>query len=248
MSAEPSRPDVSSSEDLVMELRRLAPVDGAAQPGERLAPGEEGWGVRMRDLSDLAEAHRDVPLAVVHDLLDHPAYEPRLTAFCILDFRARARLADVERRELYELYLRRHDRITTWGMVDRAAPRVVGGYLAGRDLAPLHELAASAAPLRRRTAITAPLFFVKRGGDADLAGGFAVAARLADDPEAVVHNAVGIYLYLKHAGRRDPAALRAFLDAHAATMPRKALRLAIEKLEPDERASYLRIAAVTGDR
>ncbi len=42
-------------------------------------------------------------------------------------------------------------------MVDRAAPRVVGGYLASRDLAPLHELAASAAPLRRRTAITAPL-------------------------------------------------------------------------------------------
>ena len=194
--------------------------------------------MRMRDLFDLAEAHRDVPIAVVHDLLDHPAYEPRLTALCILDFKARTRLADVERRELCELYLRRHDRISTWGMVDRAAPRVVGAYLVGRDLAPLHELAASATPLRRRTAVTAPLFFVKQGGDADVAGGFAIAARLANDPEAVVHKAVGIYL--KHAGGRDPAALRSFLDAHAATMPRDAVRLAIEKLEPDERARYLR--------
>ena len=194
--------------------------------------------MRMRDLFDLAKAHRDVPVDVVDGLLDHPAYEPRLTALCILDFKARTRLSEDGRRELCELYLRRHDRITTWGMVDRAAPRVVGGHLAGRDLAPLHELAASAARLRRRTAITAPLFFVKEGDDADLAGGFAIAARLADDPEAVVSNAVGIYL--KHAGRRDPEALRSFLDARAATMPRNALRLAIEKLEPDERAGYLR--------
>jgi hypothetical protein len=238
MTATAPRQDPTSSEDVVTELRRLAPTDGAARPGERLAPGEEGWGVRMRDLFDLAEAHRDVTLDVVHGLLDHPAYEPRLTAFCILDFKARARLPDDERRRLYELYLERHDRITTWGMVDRAAPRVVGGHLAGRDLAPLHDLAAAAAPLRRRTAITAPLFFVRDGGDADLAGGFAIAARLAHDPEAVVHNAVGIYL--KHAGRRDPTALRSFLDAHAATMPRKALRLAIEDLEPGERAGYLR--------
>ena len=194
--------------------------------------------MRMRDLFDLAKAHRDVPLDVVHGLLDHPAYEPRLTACCILDFKARTRLSDDDRRELCELYLRRHDRITTWGMVDRAAPHVVGGYLAGRDLTALHELATSPTPLRRRTAVTAPLFFVRHGDDADFAGGFAVAARLADDPEAVVHNAVGIYL--KHAGRRDPAALRSFLDAHAATMPRKAVRLAVEKLEPDERAGYLR--------
>jgi hypothetical protein len=52
-----------------------------------------------------------------------------------------------------------------------------------------------------------------------------------------VHNAVGIYL--KHAGRRDPAALRSFLDEHVAAMPRKAVRLAIEKLGPDERSRYL---------
>ena len=194
--------------------------------------------MRMRDLFDLAKAHREVSFDVVHELLDHPAYEPRLTAFCILDFKARARLSVDERRRLYELYLQRHDRITTWGMVDRAAPRVVGGHLRGRELAPLHELAASAAPLRRRTAITAPLLFVREGDDADLAGGFAVAGRLADDPEAVVHNAVGIFL--KHAGRRDPAALRSFLDARAAAMPRPALRLAIAGLEPAERARYLR--------
>ena len=193
--------------------------------------------MRMRDLFDLAKSARDVPLEVVHQLLDHSAYEPRLLAFCILDFKARTRLSAEERGILCRLYLDRHDRITTWGMVDRAAPRVVGGHLAGADLKPLHDLTGSAAPLERRTAITAPLYFVKHGDDNDVAGGFDIAARLATDPVEVVHNAVGIYL--KHAGGRDPAALRTFLDRHADAMPRKALRLAIEKLDPDERARFL---------
>jgi 3-methyladenine DNA glycosylase AlkD len=224
---------------LVAELRRLAGGGDARPPASQgdTAGEAEVFGVRMRTLFDTAKAQRDVPLDVVDELFDHPAYEPRLMACCILDFKARTRLPDERRKELHDLYLRRHDRITTWGMVDRAAPRVVGGYLAGRDLAPLHELAAAGEPVRRRSAITAPLCFVKGGSDADLTGGFELAHRLAEDAEPVVHNAVGIFV--KHAGRRDPAARRTFLDAHAATMPRAGLRLAIEALDPDERRRYL---------
>jgi 3-methyladenine DNA glycosylase AlkD len=121
-------------------------------------------------------------------------------------------------------------------MVDRAAPRVVGGYLTGRDKAPLHGLAASPEPLRRRTAITAPLFFVRNGSDQDLAEAHAIAATLAGDRDPLVHKAVGIFL--KHAGSRDEAGLLRFLDEHASVMPRPAVRLAVEKLEPDLRATY----------
>ena len=78
---------------------------------------------------------------------------------------------------------------------------------------------------------------MKEGSEADLAGGFAIAHLLAEDPEPVVHNAVGIFV--KHAGRRDPDAMRTFLDAHAGTMPRHGLRLAIEQLDPRERDRYL---------
>ena len=44
--------------------------------------------------------------------------------------------------------------------------------------------------------------------------------------------------WLREAGKRDVARLRAFLDAHAATMPRTTLRYAIEHLAADERARY----------
>ena len=203
----------------------------------RLAPDEPAIGMRMRDLFAVAQAHAALPLDQVEELLHHPAYEPRLAAFCVLYFQVRQRLDDEARQARYELYLRRHDRITTWDMVDRAAPRVVGGHLAGSSLAPLHELAASSVPLERRTAITAPLYFVKSGSFADLAGGFDVAARLAGDAEPVVQNAVGIFL--KHAGTADEAGLRSFLDRHASEMPRPGLRLATEKLAPEVRARIL---------
>ena len=119
--------------------------------------------MRMGSLFDVAKANTDLPIAEVERLLDHPAYEPRMAAFCILDFKSRRKLEAEQRAELYDVYLRRHDRITTWDMVDRSAPRVVGGYLTGRDKRPLHELASADEPLRRRTAITAPLFYTRSG-------------------------------------------------------------------------------------
>lgn len=206
---------------------------------KRLGPDDEALGIRMRDLFDTAKAAMHMPLGEVATLFASPLYEVRMGAFCILDFRAKApRTGEAERRQLYDLYVDHHDRITTWDMVDRAAPRVVGGHLIGRSKAPLHELAAAAEPLRRRTAVTAPLFFVRAGSDDDLAADFELAAALATDADPVVHHAVGIFL--KHAGTRQPDALRTFLTDRAATMPRPALRLAIEKLDPAERARYLR--------
>ncbi len=223
--------------DVVAALRGFQSDPELAKVRTRLAPGEEAIGMRMRDLFATAKAHANLSLGEVDRLLDHPAYEPRMAAVCILDFKARHRLADEQRRELCELYLGRHDRITTWDMVDRAAPRVVGGYLAGRSTEPLRDLAAAPEPLKRRTAITAPLFFIHAGTDDDIASGFAVAQLLAADPEPVVHKAVGIFL--KHAGTRDSDALHRFLATNAATMPRPALRLAVEKLDPADRARYL---------
>ena len=46
----------------------------------------------------------------------------------------------------YDLYLRRHDRINNWDLVDRAAPHVVGEYLVDNDRSVLDRLATSAIP------------------------------------------------------------------------------------------------------
>ncbi|GAA4875977.1 hypothetical protein GCM10023203_27770 [Actinomycetospora straminea] len=227
-----------------MGARFVAALHAAHDPAElpavrrRVAAGDEAIGMRMRDLFAAAKAHASMPLDEVDGLLDSPVYEVRMGAFCILDVRARARrVGDDERDELYRLYLDRHDRITTWDMVDRAAPSVVGGRLLGRDPTPLARLAAAPEPLRRRTAITAPLWFVRHGGPDDLAHLFPLAATLAGDPEPSVSAAVGIAL--KHAGGRDPEATSAFLATHGPVLPRPVLRAAVSKLPPADRDRLL---------
>lgn len=219
---------------VVARLEALADPSRLPVLRQRLGPDEPALGVAVRDLFDLSREATGMPLAEVDRLLDEPGYEARMCAVCVLDLKARE---DLGEPTLSELLLRRHDRLTTWDMVDRAAPRVVGAPLLGRSLELLHELAAAPEPLRRRTAVTAPLYFVRSGSDADLARGLEVAGVLAADPEPLVHQAVGVLL--KHAGERAPLVLNGFLTQHAATMARPAVHLALEKVDPSVRRRWL---------
>ena len=187
-----------------------------------LAPG-----MRMKTLFDTAKAASAITPAELEKLFAEPSYEARLAAVSILDFQARKRLGDPGLRDTY---LRHHDRIDDWGMVDRAAPRVIGATLTGGPYDLLHELAASPDPHRRRTAMTAPLWFVKYSGDKDVEAGIAIAVLLHADPDPIVHKPVGIYL--AYAGDRLPERLTQFLDQHGDVMPRAAYRLATRKRKP----------------
>lgn len=205
-----------------------------AKPGavvHKHYPGAgEVLGVPMRATFDTAKAFSALPFVEVERLLDETSYEGRLAGFCVLDFKARGKkTTEDERQTAYELYLRRHDAIDSWDMVDRAAPHVVGRYLLHRDREPLFGLARSSDPLRRRTAITAPLYFARFGTPDDLADLFALAELLLPDPDPVVSKPVGIAL--KYAGVLAEPALRSFLAEHAGAMQRPTLRYATEKLK-----------------
>ncbi len=65
----------------------------------------------------------------------------------------------------------------------------------------------------------------------------AISEILVHDEHLYVQKAVG--WVLRVVGDLDRTALTSFLDTHAATMPRQALRNAIEHLEPEERKRYL---------
>lgn len=227
---------VAATADVVVaELEAERSPDALAAVRGRLTPDEEAFGVRMGTLFAVAKRHTGLPLAEVVRLLAHPAFEPRMAAMCILDFKARRkRPGHHERGTLARTYLGHHDRITTWDMVDRAAPRVVGLWLVGRDKHLLHDLAVSPEPLRRRTAMTAPLGFL---GTDDLEAGFDVAALLCADPDPLVHKPVGIFL--KHAGVHDAARVSELLDEHAGQMKRPVVRLAVEKLAPEVRSRWV---------
>jgi 3-methyladenine DNA glycosylase AlkD len=202
----------------------------AGQFAEQLTGGP----VRMRDVFALAKRCIDMDLDQVQELLENRVKDVRVGAVSIMDFQARRRSTSASRRQaLYELYLQRHHRIDDWDLVDRAAPSVVGGYLADKPRDPLYQLARSPVIWERRTAIVATWHFIRHG---QLDDTFAIAELLVDDSEHFVQTAVGGWV--REAGKRDPARLRSFLDAHAASMPRTTLRFAIEHLDAEERRHY----------
>jgi len=173
----------------------------------------------------------------IEKLLESPVHEVRVGAVSIMDWQASSKKTPAERRKaLFDLYLRRHDRINNWDLVDRSAPYVIGSYLSDKPRAILYRLARSKNTWERRTAIVSTYYFIRQG---DVADTFKIAEMLINDDQDLIHEATGGWV--REAGKKDPQQLLSFLDKHAATMPRTTLRYAIERLDRKQRDHYLRM-------
>ncbi|MDO9302922.1 MAG: DNA alkylation repair protein [Anaerolineales bacterium] len=200
-------------------------------------------GVRMGQVFALAKEFMDMPLNEVEILLESPFHEMRVGAVSIMDFQARSKKTTPERRkELFELYIRRHDRINTWDLVDRSAIHVVGGYLFDKPRKILYKLARSKNMAKRRTAIVSTLYFIGKG---DVDDAFKLAEMLINDKHDLIHKAMG--WALRFAGDKDRKQLLIFLDTYAAVMPRVTLRYALEKFDLKQKNHYIGLKKAKGD-
>ena len=232
---------VPTAQQFVKELKALSSRDQVEKVA-RFFRGDDGrandnriMGVTPGKVFPLAKTFTTLPLADVETLLDSPFYEVRLGAVSIMDFQARAKSSGApHRKALFDLYMKRHDRINTWDLVDRAAPHVVGGYLADKPRHVLYRLAKSRHASERRTAIVSTYYFIRTG---DVADTFAISALLVEDAHDLVQKATGSWL--REAGKKDRARLVAFLERHARRMPRTMLRYATEKLDKAQREKFL---------
>jgi 3-methyladenine DNA glycosylase AlkD len=197
--------------------------------------GDQFIGVRMGQVFANAKEFIDMTPAEIEKLLDSKIHEVRAGGCSIMDKQARRKKTSPERRkELYDLYLRRHDRINNWDLVDVCAIHVIGGYLVDKPRAVLYKLAKSKNMWERRTAIVSTAYFIRQR---DLDDTFKISEILLKDKEDLVHKATG--WMLRFAGDKDRPRLLSFLDKHAATMPRVMLRYSIEKLDKKQREHYL---------
>ena len=204
----------------------------------KTGPGESGegdrfLGVAAQPLRQLAREARDLPLSEVLKLLNSPWHEARSLGLLIL-VHAYGRGDENRRQEIYDLYLGHTDRINGWDLVDCSAPHIVGAHLEKRSRAPLRKLARSKSLWERRIAILATLRFIRNGESEPT---LEISEKLLCDSEDLIHKAVG--WMLREVGKRDQAALEAFLREHGSAMPRTALRYAIERFSEPLRKSYL---------
>lgn len=214
-----------------LELKKYERYFPVTQRGD-----DQFMGVRMGEVFSLAKEFVSMSLDEVDKLLESPVHEVRVGAVSIMDFQARSKKSSEEhRKELFDLYIRRHDRINTWDLVDRSAIYVVGSYLANKPRDILYQLAHSKMMAERRTAIVSTAYFMMKLGET--ADTFKLAKLLLADKDDLIHKAVG--WMLRVAGDKDKEALISFLDEHASAMPRVMLRYATEKLSPEIRSQYV---------
>ena len=231
-------PQVLTAESFIQTLTSYG-SSTTAKAHDHLAANEKDQiiGVRMGQVFALAKEFMDMPLDEVEKLLESPFHEARVGAVSIMDYQARSKkTTETRKKELFDLYIRRHDRIDTWDLVDRAAVHVVGTYLLDKPRKILYKLGRSKVMSERRTAIVSTLYLIGQG---DLDDAFKLAEMLLDDEEELIHKAVG--WALRYAGDKDRQRLLSFLDQYAATMPRITLRYALEHFEKDQRDHYLRM-------
>lgn len=205
---------------------------GKGQYGE----GDIFIGLRVPLTRKIAGSFKTLPLNEVEVLLESPIHEHRLCALIILA--EDSKKADTAKKQaIYDLYLKRTDRINNWDLVDVSCRDIVGGYLMDKPRDVLYSLARSDNMWERRIAIVSTWAFIRVG---QLEDTFKLAKILMKDTHDLIHKAVG--WMLREAGKKDEDSLRAFLDEHARAMPRTMLRYSIERLSSDDKLRYMKKA------
>jgi 3-methyladenine DNA glycosylase AlkD len=206
-------------------------------PGQ-YAEGDIFIGITVPAIRQVAKKYwRGVQEPDLRELLSSPIHEYRLLALIMMTIQYQRGDADVH-RQLYEFYLSQTTQINNWDLVDQSAPTIVGLFLVDHPEAEatITNLLASANLWERRIAVLAMFPFIKKHQ-------FALPLKhitaLLKDEHDLIHKATG--WALRNIGVEDRQVLIDFLDEHAATMPRTALRYAIEHLPETTRQHYLQL-------
>lgn len=197
--------------------------------------GDKFIGIRMGTIFTLAKKYFDMPIKEIEKLLESPVHEYRVAGISIMDKQSRSKgVSALRRRDMYDLVMRRTDRINNWDLVDLAALHITGTYLLDKPRNVLYKLAKSKDLWERRIAIVTTAQFIRNGEVDDT---FKLAEILVNDKHDLIHKATG--WMLRFAGDKDKKKLLSFLDKYAATMPRTLLRYSIEKLDKKQKAYYM---------
>lgn len=198
--------------------------------------GDKFLGIPVPELRKLAKKYKDIDLSELSELCLSEWHEERMTAFIILDYKYAKAKTDQEKKTIFDFYLKYKDGANNWDIVDVTCRAVLGDYIfhhpENKDL--LYKMARSKNLWHKRLAIISTFFFIKQGQFED---SLKLSELLLHDKHDLIHKAVG--WTLREVGNKDKAAEEEFLKVHYKTMPRTALRYAIEKFPEEQRKKYL---------
>jgi 3-methyladenine DNA glycosylase AlkD len=235
---------MSTAAEVSADLKALADKEVAKNRAWffKTAKGEYGFGdvflgIEVPKLRAVAKEHETLNLAQIKKLSASKFHEERFVALVVLVLQFKKTKVATQKKLLFDAYLEllKANRVNNWDLVDVTAP-YLGVYLldcSGSD-ALLAKLSKSKNLWEQRTSIMFTWAYI-RAGRLDVAT--KQIALFLDHPHDLIHKAGG--WMLREVGKKSLAALRNFLELHAANMPRVMLRYSIEKLSPTERSKWL---------
>jgi 3-methyladenine DNA glycosylase AlkD len=206
---------------------------GPGQYGE----GDRFLGIKVPVTREVVKAcWRETGFDDLEECIASEYHELRLAALlALVAIFSHARKNPEMPKACVDFYLSHTDRINNWDLVDLSCYPLLGQWLLDKNRGILYDLARNGKTLwEQRIGIVSTMTFIRHGQFEDT---FAISDILLHHPHDLIHKAVG--WLLREAGKRDKAALDAFLQDRYRTMPRTMLRYAIEKFPEDERLSYL---------
>ena len=217
------------NDELAQHLMRFFKT-GKGQYGE----GDKFLGIRAPKTREIAKKYyKTTPLTEIQSMLDNPYHEIRLCALLMMVFIYEK---TDRKEEIVNLYLKNTKNINNWDLVDNTAHKIIGAhYIKTKNPEIIKKLAESNHLWSERIAVVAQWSIVKTKEYALLVE---LCEKFLTHRHDLMHKAVG--WMLREAGKQDEAVLLGFLDKHCKTMPRTALRYAMERLSPGLRQYYMK--------
>jgi len=199
------------------------------------AEGDKFWAVTVPEQRKIAGAFfTDTTADDIAFLLAHPYHEARLTGVFILVKKFEKAKKQADRDFWANVYLNNLGGINNWDLVDSSAHKILGPWLENGNRDVLYKLAESENLWHKRISMIATMHFIKKN---DFDDALALAAYHLHHPHDLMHKAVG--WMLREIGKKHLPTEEAFLEKIYRTMPRTALRYAIEKFTEQKRKDYL---------
>lgn len=234
----------TKADEVLQALERYARPNDTAEVARFFKAYEGGYSqhdqflaVKVPPIRVVAKQFANLTLLEIEAVLESPFHEMRLLAVIVMANQAIAKKTTAQHRtDLFNLYIRRTDRINNWDIVDTSCRDVVGEYMFNNpekaDV--LRKLSHSKDLWERRIAMVSTWALIRKN-QLDLT--YEIAQTLLPDSHDLIHKAVG--WMLRCAGDKDQDRLRAFLTQHIRHIPRTALRYAIEHFDAEERQYFL---------
>jgi 3-methyladenine DNA glycosylase AlkD len=199
--------------------------------------GDKFLGPMVPQTRSVAANHYKLDRADLDELFRSEYHEERLCGLVILTKQFERAKSPADKSELYDYYLSLYElgAVNSWDLVDVSANRF-GKHLLG-DPNRIEKVMARTQSENLWVQRSAIILTFPMIAEYDFEPTIATCTALVNHKHDLIHKAVG--WALREVGKRELTPLREFLEIHAATMPRTALRYAIEKLSEKERADWL---------